>query len=440
MIETLGNADLERNFLSSIIKTNNFTEVSELVKYEHFTLESHQIILKAIKNLEDTQRDLSMVAVGEELRKIEPEHLGVLRLVGAEEAMSDLKITVIELVEWHNKRELYRLSLKIQEELGARKSSSAVVKNIEDSTINLDVAIGSRARTYEDWEKEVENMPPQPKFQTGVTFIDDFLGGGVTGGQLILVMGDPEAGKTLLSTQILHNVSNGFLTLFFPFEFTVRDYVQNNKKRKKNINKKNLFIINDGYDLSDVTREIKIFAKKGGRFVCIDSQMRVENVENTGTAEQMESEKFSRLAKLAHSLELVILFIAQQGKEDTKGGTHTPMGTKKGAHEASQIWYIHKLKPKYENGEEIDMNANKRLLEVSKNKQNGRHFKTEISLDTTKLEFRRKYNKDPETIEYTEDSKQIQTKEERTHQEKVNRPLPIQDEEYHVEIEGHELL
>ena len=393
MIENLSNIDLERNFLSSIIKTNNFPEISELVKYEHFTTVAHKKILEAIRILDDTDRNLSLVSVGEELRKLDPEQLQTLMLIGAEEATSDLKISVIELVEWHNKRELYKLTIQIQEELKQRKSSSNIVKQIEDKTINLDVAIGSRAKTYEEWEQEIEKMKPLPIFQTGVSFIDDYLKGGVTAGQLILVMGDPEAGKTILSTQILHNVSNGFPTLFFPFEFTVRDYIQNNKKRKKNINKKNLFIVNDGYDLSDVTREIKIFAKRGGRFICIDSQMRVENVENTGTAEQMESEKFSRLAKLAHSLELVILFIAQQGKEDTKGGTHTPMGTKKGAHEASQIWYIHKLKPKYEDGSDKDSNAHKRLLEVSKNKQNGRHFKTEITLNPVVLDFTRKYEK-----------------------------------------------
>ena len=391
MIDGLANIELERNLLSSIIKTDNFTEVSELVNMSHFTIEAHQQILKAIRNLDEVNTTLNMVVVSEELRKIEPEHLNILKLIAAEEATTDLKITVVQLVEWHNKRELYKLSIKIQDELSMKKSSSAIVKTIDDSTINLDVAIGTRAKSYGEWEHIVENMPPLPIFQTGVSFIDDYLQGGPTGGQLILVMGDPEAGKTLLSTQILHNVSNGFPTLFFPFEFTVRDYVNNNKKRKKNINKDNLYIVNEGYDLSDVTREIKIWAKKGVRFIAIDSQMRVENSENNGTAEQMESEKFSRLAKLAHSLELVILFIAQQGKEDTKGGVHTPMGTKKGAHEASQIWFLHKLKPKYLDGNDKDENAYKRLLEVSKNKQNGRHFKTEITLNPVLLEFHRKY-------------------------------------------------
>lgn len=395
MIDDLANLELERSFLSSLIKTNNFSEISEIIKEDHFTIDGHKKVFYAIKNLDNKHRDLSLVIVGEELRKIDPDSLSHLKLIGSEEPTSDIKITAMELIEWHNKRELYKLSIKIQEELRERKSSSLITKAIDDITVNLDVAIGSRAKTYEEFRKYYENQPPLPLFETGVSFIDDYLKGGVTAGQLILVMGDPEAGKTLLVTQILHNISQGFPTLFFPFEFTVRDYISNNKKREKNINEKNLYIVNDGFDLSDVAREIKIFAKKGGRFVAIDSQMRIENSENNGTAEQSESEKFSTLAKLAHSLELVILFITQQGKADTAGGVHTPMGTKKGGHEANQIWYIHKLKPKYEDGNDIDINAHKRLLEVSKNKQNGRHFKTEITLNPVNLEFTRKYNQAP---------------------------------------------
>ena len=51
MIEELANIDLERNFLSSAIKTNKFIEVAELIRDEHFTVAGHREILKAIKNL-----------------------------------------------------------------------------------------------------------------------------------------------------------------------------------------------------------------------------------------------------------------------------------------------------------------------------------------------------------------------------------------------------
>ena len=49
MIEELANIDLERNFLSSAIKTKKFIEVAELIRDEHFTVAGHREILKAIK-------------------------------------------------------------------------------------------------------------------------------------------------------------------------------------------------------------------------------------------------------------------------------------------------------------------------------------------------------------------------------------------------------
>ena len=225
-------------------------------------------------------------------------------------------------------------------------------------------------------------------------------------GQLILVMGDPEAGKTILTTQIIKNISQGWLTLFFCFEFTVRQFIEVNEKRKKEFNKENLKIIDDGYALHDVEREIKIWAKKGCKFVVIDSQMRLDNSANNGTVEQMESEKFSKLAKLCHRLEITILLISQQGKEDTKGGVHTPMGSKKGGHEASQIWYIHKLKPKYDN-DGNDEHKELRLFEVSKNKQNGKHFKAEVSLNPVTLDFYKPYGKKPKETVFEEKPKEI---------------------------------
>lgn len=396
-MEELASIELERNFLSSVIRNDNFHLVSEIIKEEHFIKQGHKDILNAIKNLSERDRELSLVFIAEELKKINIDSLADLKLVGIEEASSDIEISAVELIEWANKRKLYELSLIIQKELKEEKSDSAKInKIIEDKTINLDVSIGSRARVYREIREQNEKIPPLPKFETKVSFIDDALGGGIEAGQLILVMGDPEAGKTTLTTQIIHNVSKNFPVMFFAFEFTVRSYVTTNLKKKKDLNEDNLYVVDDGYDLSDVIREIKIFAKKGGRFIVIDSQMRVGNSENKGTIEQIESEKFSHLAKLAHRLELIILFITQQGKEDTKGGVHTPMGSKKGGHEANQIWYIHKLKPKHDKETDLDLNANKRLFQISKNKQNGRHFKTEVSFNPILLEFRRKYSKEPE--------------------------------------------
>lgn len=404
MINSLADKDLEQIILSTCIQSERYLEVSEIIFEKHFTEEAHKAIWKTLKIIEDKNIEISPQMMAVELMKNTPEHMGMLKLILLKTAMPNLTILAVELIEWFNKRELYKLSIQIQESLSSKKSSSLITKEIDDVTNGLDQGIGTRAKSYPQWEIEKAQKTPIPKYATNISFIDSALKGGIGAGQFILLMGDPEAGKTVLGTQILRNIVNNHIGLFFSFEFTVDDFIEQNQEKKREFKKDNLQIINDGYDISDVSREIKIWARKGCRFVLIDSQMRVENGDNRGTAEQSESEKFSKLAKLCHSLNIIIIFITQQGKEDTKGGTHTPMGTKKGAHEANQIWYIHKQKPKYdEDGN--DLNKEMRDFEISKNKQNGRHFKSPMRLDTIKLEFLRKYTHQEATFESNNDTK-----------------------------------
>jgi len=399
MINTLVDKDLEQIILSTCIQSERYLEVSEIIFEKHFTEEAHKAIWKTLKIIEDKNIEISPQMMAVELMKNTPEHMGMLKLILLKTAMPNLTILAVELIEWFNKRELYKLSIQIQESLSSKKSSSLITKEIDDVTNGLDQGIGTRAKSYAQWEVEKSQKAPIPKYATNISFVDSALKGGISAGQFILLMGDPEAGKTVFGTQVLRNVvKNNYLALFFSFEFTVDDFIDQNQEKKRVFPKDNLQIINDGYDIADVSREIKLWARKGCRFVLIDSQMRVENSDNRGTAEQSESEKFSKLAKLCHNLNIIIIFITQQGKEDTKGGTHTPMGTKKGAHEANQIWYIHKMKPKWDE-EGNDLNKELREFEVSKNKQNGRHFKTPIRLDAISLEFLRKYNHQEATFE-----------------------------------------
>jgi RecA/RadA recombinase len=399
VINTLVDKDLEQIILSTCIQSERYLEVSEIILEKHFTEEAHKAIWKTLKIIEDKNIEISPQIIAIELMKNTPEYMGMLKLILLKTAMPNLTILAVELIEWFNKRELYKLSIQIQESLSNKKSSSLITKEIDDVTNGLDQGIGTRAKSYAQWEIEKSQKAPIPKYATNISFVDSALKGGIGAGQFILLMGDPEAGKTVFGTQVLRNVvKNNYLALFFSFEFTVDDFIDQNQEKKRVFPKDNLQIINDGYDIADVSREIKLWARKGCRFVLIDSQMRVENSDNRGTAEQSESEKFSKLAKLCHNLNIIIIFITQQGKEDTKGGTHTPMGTKKGAHEANQIWYIHKMKPKWDE-EGNDLNKELREFEVSKNKQNGRHFKTPIRLDAISLEFLRKYTHQEATFE-----------------------------------------
>ena len=94
--------------------------------------------------------------------------------------------------------------------------------------------------------------------------------------------------------------------------------------------------------------------------------------------------KFSILARLCHHLNIFILFIIQTSKSDED----TPLGSKKGAHEASIIVRLKRDKNKEE----------ERTIVVKKNKQTGKHYKSEILFCTKELRFYEPQEKELEII------------------------------------------
>ena len=101
--------------------------------------------------------------------------------------------------------------------------------------------------------------------------------------------------------------------------------------------------------------------------------------------EEEETMKFSTLARLCHSLNILIILVIQ----NAKGDKENPMGSKKGGHEASIIIRIERVAPKKDDltqaGNLYDENA--RLIMVQKNKQTGKHFKEKVFFNTHSLKF-----------------------------------------------------
>jgi len=141
-------------------------------------------------------------------------------------------------------------------------------------------------------------------------------------------------------------------------------------------------------DILDIEAKIRIFARrKNARVVAIDSQMMITNSSNHGTSSERETEKFFILQRLAIRYGLIIFIIAQQGKEDTRSGTVSPMGSKNAAHALHQIWYIKKPKLQFtEDGD--DEKKGERNFICYKNKQTGVHFNKPMKLDPRSLEFK----------------------------------------------------
>ena len=403
MVERFADKTLEAVILHSMIADESlFLQHEEVMREEHFFFIAHRAVYRALRALHGAMQTVSVDTIAVWLNENAHEHVEALSEVIAATPVPDVRVLFVRLVELFNKRTLFEMFEKGKNALLEGDSAAAVANRIDNSLATLDTTQGTKAKSYTEWKEHFAALPPLPKYGTGVSFIDESLGGGIEAGQLILLMGDPEAGKTLLGTQILRNVSMGFPVLFFCFEFTVRKYLETTEQKKQRQNPENIKIIDEGYDILDIEREIKIWHKRGCRYVFIDSQMRVTNDTCKGSVEEKESEKFSRLAKLCHRLEITIVYICQQGKQDSAAGVVVPMGSKKGGHEASQIWYLKTPKPKYDEDGEI-MNKNDREFILSKNKQNGKHYKRDVRINTRTLEFFRPHSKKkPVEVEFVD--------------------------------------
>lgn len=223
------------------------------------------------------------------------------------------------------------------------------------------------------WQDFYASKPQMPKFETGVSFLDTALNGGIECAQLVLISGDPEAGKTTLALQILEHIAKKHKVCFFSFEFPIYQYLKN--KNFKHTTPENIVIIDDGYEIYSITQNIKNLYKKGVRMFLIDSQMRI-NSPNGRNMEEEESLKFSTLAKLCHSLSIVVILIVQT----SKGDRDNPMGSKKGGHESSITIRIEH--DKAENEKIREFSENSRIIILKKNKQTGKHYKERVSFDS----------------------------------------------------------
>lgn len=237
-----------------------------------------------------------------------------------------------------------------------------------------------------EWLKYYENKPKLAKLSTGLAFIDNAFNGGLEEAQLMLISGDAEAGKTTLALQILEHFSIYKKVGFFSFEFSVDYYLRSIKEQNKKLRNENFFIINDGYEISEIISNIKRLAKRGVKYFLIDSQMRIEvNSKGLGNMEEKESFKFSALAKICHSLGVFIMLIIQTSKTDSD----SPTGSKKGAHEASIILRIEKIKPKKDDlaQRNNEFDEYRRLIKLKKNKQTGKHFQGEVAFNPISRSF-----------------------------------------------------
>ncbi|MGN8509329.1 ATPase domain-containing protein [Helicobacter pylori] len=232
----------------------------------------------------------------------------------------------------------------------------------------ISLGIKRNGKYFWEWEEFFNNKAPIEKIETGINFLDTVTDGGIEVGQMVLLSGDPEAGKTLLGVQCLTQAQQKNKVTYFGFEFSVRKHIETLKEKRFAIKAQNYFIDDQSCELNDLIFQIRTLAKEGHKVFLIDSQMKIQAPIVGRTTEEVETAKFTALSEIARNLQVLVIFIVQNSKNDN----YTPTGSRKGGHEAHLMIRIERLK-KYDLPQIKDFveRGKHRRIVILKNKQTG---------------------------------------------------------------------
>ncbi|TPH93778.1 helicase DnaB [Helicobacter pylori] len=263
------------------------------------------------------------------------------------------------------------LCFKMQEHLAnklkeATRKSEVFDYDFLNKYINLGIV--RNGKYFWEWEEYFKNKPPIEKIKTGINFLDAITDGGIELGQIVLLSGDPEAGKTLLGVQCLMHAQQQHKVTYFGFEFSVRKHIETLKEKNFKIKGDHYFIDDQSCELNDLISQIRSLSKEGHKVFLIDSQMKVQAPVIGKTIEEIETSKFSALSECARNLQVLIIFIIQNSKNDS----YTPTGSRKGGHEAHLMIRIERLRRNQlpEVKDFAERSKYRRIL-ILKNKQTG---------------------------------------------------------------------
>ncbi len=263
------------------------------------------------------------------------------------------------------------LSLKMQEHLANELIKATRKSEIFDfDFLGKYIKLGSNrnGRYYWEWEEFFQSKTKIEKINTGIDFLDNISDGGFEVGQLILLSGDPEAGKTLLGVQYITNAQQQHKVTYFGFEFSVRKHIETLNSKGFKVNKENYFIDDLSCEINELVSQIRGLAKEGHKLFIIDSQMKIQAPIVGRTIEEVETIKFTTLADLAKRLQVIIILIIQNSKNDS----YAPTGSRKGAHEAHVMIRIEKIKSgELKHIKDYNERGKHRKVLILKNKQTG---------------------------------------------------------------------
>jgi len=392
--------ELERVILSSIIfemSVEKEEQIQRLQAKDFFSI-GHQNIFIAIKYFIDHDRAFEEHLLSKYLIKHKTFDEKLMLDILTATPLSNITHYVDQIINERKKRDLELLANKIKIMLTEQDDANNIIEFTENFLLSLDgIEQIDEPITMLEAIAEFDNTKEPPKIETGLPTLDNALHGGIELHQLVHIGGESGAGKTMLTLQILNNVAGYFGSLFLSFEMPRWKMAKRMKKFEKKANGfHNYFITDSGRDISEVKRTIKKWvAKHNIRFVVIDSEMKITHRSFRGDNEPNKiGEIQAELAQLCQELGIVIFLITQLSKSDIRNKTMSGLGSVKSDYEADMKLLILK----------DDKVENKRYVEIKKNRQDIKEYKTEFYIDTSKLIFTD--SPVPVTVyEYVEDTK-----------------------------------
>ncbi len=340
---------------------NDLEEFLEAIHISNFTL-FNQKIIKALLEMKNKNQVVQ---------------LETIRLKIGDEAFESKEFNaILQADSYPNYLDLRSdfktyLSLKMQEHLANELIKATRKSEIFDFDFlgkYIKLGFNRNGMYYWEWEEFFKSKPKTEKIPTGIDFLDNISEGGFEVGQLILLSGDPEAGKTLLSVQYITNAQQNHKVTYFGFEFSVRKHIETLNSKEFKLNKENYFIDDLSCEINELVSQIRGLAKEGHKLFVIDSQMKIQAPIVGRTIEEVETTKFTTLADLAKNLQVIIILIIQNSKNDS----YAPTGSRKGAHEAHVIIRIEKIKSgELKHIKDYNERGKHRKVLILKNKQTG---------------------------------------------------------------------
>ena len=375
--------ELERVVLSSIIYelTAEKEEQVERLQVKDFFSIGHQDIFSAIKHFISLSKPFEEHLLSKYLKKYKSFDEQILLDIITTTPMSNISPYVDQVINERKKRDLEFLANRMKIMISEHSDANEIVEYAEAFLTSLDaIEKVDEPITMHEAIIEFQNTKEPPRIKTGVGLLDDALNGGIELHQLVHIGGESGAGKTMLTLQILNNVANHYGSLFLSFEMPRWKMAKRMMKFEQRFsNFSNYFITDSGRDIGEVKRTIKKWVSKHDvKFVVIDSEMKITHRSFKGENEPNKiGEIHAELSTLCQELGLVIFLITQLSKSDIRGKTMSGLGSVKSDYEADMKLLILK----------DDKIENKRYVEIKKNRQDVKEYKTEFYVDTQKLIF-----------------------------------------------------